>query len=268
MGKVENKNNPFGFHDFNTNSFFSPREKRFSLYNLSEMFLLIDKPRGITSHDVVDAIRKITRGDLPAGRRGKVGHAGTLDPNATGLLIVGVGRPSTKKLGKIAKDTKKSYIAEIFLGEERDTDDGEGVIVSKVKGFLPPGEREIRLTLTTFLGKQKQVPPAYSALKIKGKKAYELARKGKKVKLKPRKIAIYSIKLIAYKYPVLKVETTVSSGTYIRALARDIGKKLGCGAYLKNLERTQIGEFNVKKAVKLERLNKRNWKDFVIEYKL
>lgn len=211
------------------------------------MFLLIDKPKGVTSHDVVDEVRKIT-----AEKR--VGHAGTLDPNATGLLIIGVGRDSTKHLGKIAKDTKKTYEAEIYLGEERDTDDREGVVVKKSKGVLPPEEVEIRLILTTFLGEQEQTPPVYSAIKIKGKKAYELARKGKKVDIKPREIVVYSIKVVDYKYPLLKIKTTVSSGTYIRALARDVGKRLGMGAYLKNLKRTKIGEFDLKEAVKLKDL--------------
>lgn len=211
------------------------------------MFILIDKPKGMTSHDVVDEVRKVT------GEK-KVGHAGTLDPNATGLLIVGVGRESTKKLGKIAKDTKKTYEAEIYLGEERNTDDAEGVTVSKVKAFLPPKENEVKKTLDLFVGKQMQMPPAFSALKIKGKKAYELARKGQKVRLKPRKIVIHSIKLVHYKYPILEIVVTVSSGTYIRALARDIGQRLGCGAYLKNLRRTRIGKFDIKDAVKLDEL--------------
>lgn len=227
------------------------------IYYSCLMFLLIDKPKGITSHDVVDKVRKITD-------ERRVGHAGTLDPNATGLLIVGVGRETTKKLGEIAKRTKKTYEAEIFLGEERDTDDAEGVIISKAKGLLPPGENEIEKILTSFVGEQMQTPPAYSALKIKGKKAYELARKGKEIKLKSRKIMVYSIKLIEYSYPILKTRTTVSSGTYIRALARDIGRKISCGAYLKNLRRTKIGKFSIKDAVKLENLDRGSWKNFVI----
>jgi len=217
------------------------------------MFLLIDKPKGMTSHDVVDRVRKIS------GKR-KVGHAGTLDPNATGLLIVGVGREATKKLGEIAQNTKKTYEAEIFLGEERDTDDVEGVAVSKAKGLLPPGKNEIEKILASFVGKQMQLPPAYSALKIKGEKAYERARRGEELKLKPRQVTIYSIKLVSYRFPILEIETTVSSGTYIRALARDIGRKLSCGAYLKNLRRTRIGKFDVKKAVALERLTKESLK--------
>lgn len=212
------------------------------------MFLLIDKPKGITSHDVVDEVRKVSG-------ESKVGHAGTLDPNATGLLIVGVGRESTKKLGKIAKNTRKTYEAEIFLGEERDTDDVEGITISKAKGFLVPRRGEIEKTLDSFIGEQTQVPPAYSALKIKGKKAYELARKGKKVELKSRKVVVHSIELVHYKYPILEIVVGVSSGTYIRALARDIGKKLGCGAYLRNLRRTKIGKFDIKDAAKLDEVN-------------
>jgi len=248
------------------------------------MFLLIDKPKGITSHDVVDKVREIT------GER-RVGHAGTLDPNATGLLIIGVGRDSTKHLGKIAKDTKKTYEAEIYLGEERDTDDSEGNIlrpvrrklrvalsgverrqalrpraqgrVAQAKGVLPPADIEVRLILATFFGSQEQIPPTFSAIKIKGKKAYELAREKKKVDLKPRGITVHLIKLVSYKYPVLKIKTIVSSGTYIRALARDIGKRLGMGAYLKNLRRTKIGEFDLKEAVKLKDLKRSDWKKFV-----
>jgi tRNA pseudouridine55 synthase len=220
-------------------------------------FLIIDKPKGITSHDVVDHVRVIT------GEK-KVGHAGTLDPNATGLLIVGIGRSATKKLGKLAKDTKKTYKAEIFLGEERDTDDVEGKILRQTQDdkegvTILPSLSSVKSVLKEFLGEQEQVPPKYSAIKVKGKKAYELARRGIKFKLKPRKITIYSIKLVDYKYPILKIQTEVSSGTYIRALARDIGKRLSCGAYLKALRRTRIGSYSIKNAVKLVSLRKGNW---------
>lgn len=222
------------------------------------MLLLIDKPKGITSHDVVDEVRKIAK-------EVKVGHGGTLDPKATGLLIIGVGKESTKKLGELTKSASKEYEAEIYIGAETDTDDSEGKIVTKAKGVLPPGENEIRLILTTFLGDQEQLPPKYSAIKIKGKKAYELARSKKSFKLKPRKVTIYSIKLVDYQYPTLKIITKVSSGTYIRSLARDIGKKLGMGAYLKNLRRVKIGDFDIKSAKKLNDLNKKNWKTFAVD---
>lgn len=234
------------------------------------MFVLLNKPNGITSHDVIDELRKIT------GIR-KIGHAGTLDPNATGLLIVGIGRQSTKKLGDIAKDTTKTYIAEIVLGEERETDDVEGVVRDGIlrlpsvaqddkEGFgIVPSLSNVRFVLKTFEGEQEQVPPEYSAIKIKGKKAYDLARKGKKVELKPRKIVIHSIKLLKYKYPHLGIECEVSSGTYVRALARDVGRKLGVGAYLNNLKRTAIGKHKLGKAVKLNELNSDNWQTFGFE---
>jgi tRNA pseudouridine55 synthase len=238
------------------------------------MFLLIDKPKGITSHDVVDKIRKIT------GEK-RIGHAGTLDPNATGLLIVGVGRESTKKLGELSVNTKKKYIAEIYLGEERETDDVEGSQKQVRDSHIAKSVRDDKLGLDSlpdlskvkieevnksFVGEQEQVPPAYSAIKIKGKKAYELARRGKKVQLEPRKVTIHSIKLLSYRFPEVVIEAEVSSGTYIRALARDIGVKLGCGAYLKNLRRTQIGNFDITQAISLDKLYKDNWEGFVIDY--
>ena len=210
------------------------------------MLLLIDKPKGITSHDVVDQLRKIT------GER-RVGHAGTHDPNATGLLIVGVGRESTKKLGEITKNTTKTYEAEITLGATSDTDDAEGKILSnKVTKRL--SDEDIKKILRQFEGEQMQIPPIYSAIKLKGKKAYELARKGKEVILEPRKITIHSIKLDEYNFPMLKITCEVSSGTYIRALARDIGKSLGTGAYLSELRRTKIGEFDIQNAQKLDKI--------------
>jgi tRNA pseudouridine55 synthase len=211
-----------------------------------QMLLLIDKPKGISSHDVVDEVRRKT------GIK-KVGHGGTLDPNATGLLIIGVGRQSTKKLGDISRNKKKTYLAEITLGEERDTGDIEGKIISKNKD-IQPNTAEIKSVLKLFNGELKQIPPAHSAIKIKGKKAYELARKGKVPKLKPRKITVFNYKLISYNYPVLKVEFEVSSGTYIRALARDIGRKLGTYGYLSALRRTKIGEYSIDNAQKLEDL--------------
>lgn len=236
------------------------------------MFLLIDKSKGVTSHDVIDKLRKITSVR-------KIGHAGTLDPNATGLLIVGIGRESTKKLGAIAKDTTKTYVAEIVLGEERETDDVEGLPRKQVRvshnaksvrgdksGFYSlPDFSKVKEVVGSFIGEQEQVPPEYSAIKIKGKKAYELARRGKEVKLKPRTIAVHSINLLRYEYPKLVIECEVSSGTYIRALARDIGRKLGTGAYLKNLQRTAIGKYKLENAVNLDKLNPDNWEDYGFE---
>ena len=160
------------------------------------MFLLINKPVNMTSHDVIDYVRAIS------GEK-RVGHAGTLDPNATGLLIVGISRESTKKLGLISKGTKKTYKAGILLGETRDTDDLEGNIICRSK-FKPKSEI-VRSVVKSFLGKSNQIPPKYAAIKVKGKRAYKLARAGKleNFQMAPRKIEIYSIKLVEYKYPNL-----------------------------------------------------------------
>lgn len=210
--------------------------------------LLINKPRGITSHDVVDEVRRIT------GVK-KVGHGGTLDPLAEGLLVVGVGREDTKKLGEITKNYPKTYQATIRLGATSTTDDKEGRITRLAAE--PPSEEKIQETVNSFRGKIMQTPPAFSAIKLKGKKAYEVARKGEVPELKEREIAIYRIKILGYSRPFLKVETEVSGGTYIRALARDIGKKLDVGAYLENLKRIKIGRFSLENAVSLEALESR-----------
>lgn len=210
------------------------------------MFLLINKPKGMTSHDVVYRVRRIT------GEK-KVGHGGTLDPNATGLLIVGVGRESTKQLGEITKNTNKEYLAEITLGEERSTDDSEGKVVdvSDVKEIT---KEKVEKVVNSFIGEQEQIPPIYSAIKKDGKKAYQLARKGKEVKMEPRKVTVYEAEIVNYKFPVVEVRFKVSSGTYIRSLARDIGRKLGTYGYLSNLKRTKIGDYDLKNAVELDDL--------------
>lgn len=218
-------------------------------------FILIDKPKGMTSHDVVDKLRKIT------GIR-KIGHAGTLDPIATGLLILGIGREATKKLADFQK-LKKEYVAKIRLGVISDTFDIEGKI-EKRKNIKIPSEKEIKNVLIRFLGKIKQVPPKLSAKKIKGKKAYELARKGIEVKLKPVEVEIYKIEILNYSWPYLEIKVNCSSGTYIRTLANDIGEKLDCGGLVKELKRTKIEEFSVKNAVFLSRVNSKNWQKFLI----
>lgn len=199
---------------------------------------LIDKPKGPTSHDVIDRLREIT------GVR-KIGHAGTLDPKATGLLIIGISREYTKRLSQYV-DHDKEYKAEIILGNVSNTLDTEGEI--KKVSDKQPDHREVEKTIESFKGEYNQIPPKYSAKKIKGKEAYKLARKGKEIKLESEKITIKDIELIKYDYPKVKFITTVSSGTYIRSLARDIGEQLGIGAYLKNLRRTKIGKWEVKDA--------------------
>jgi tRNA pseudouridine55 synthase len=219
-------------------------------------FILINKPAGITSHDVVDRLREITKIK-------RIGHSGTLDPFATGLLILGIGREFTKKLSIFQKKDKE-YIATLRLGAESDTFDRDGKIVERKVEKIPE-RKEIEEVLKNFLGEIEQIPPAFSAKKIKGKKLYELARKGIKVEPKPQKVKIYEISILEYKFPYLKIKVKCSSGTYIRSLANDIGKKLGCGAYVEELVRTKIGEFSLEKAIELSRLNSQNWKNFIIK---
>lgn len=210
---------------------------------MSEL-LLIDKPKGWTSHDVVAKLRRLL------GEK-RIGHAGTLDPNATGLLIVGVGREETKKLGSIAKDTKKEYIATITLGQSRDTDDIEGVIVEENESVVPT-EEEVKTSISHFLGEQSQIPPAYSAIKKDGHKSYDLARAGKEVIMEPRQVTVFEAELLEYMYPTIVVRYVVSSGTYIRSLARDLGKDMGTFAFLSDLRRTKIGDYSVENARSLD----------------
>ncbi len=217
-------------------------------------FLLIDKPKEWTSHDVVAFLRKKT------GVK-KIGHAGTLDPFATGLLIVGVGREATKRLDEF-KSLDKTYIAEIQLGAVSDTYDSEGEITKKE--YPPIDEEEIKEVLASFVGKQLQIPPMYSAKKVKGKKLYELARKGIEIEREPSEIQIHEIQLLSYKYPILKIQIKCSTGTYIRSLAHDIGQKLGCGAYCNELERTKIGDFSVKNTSPIEKIDIDNYPQLLV----
>lgn len=205
--------------------------------------LLINKPKSWTSHDVVAKVRNIL--SKQAGKKIKVGHTGTLDPMATGLLVLVVGN-YTKRAAEFSK-LDKTYEAAIKLGETSSTGDSEGekTFVSDKK----PDEISIKNAIAQNIGTLEQMPPAYSAIKIGGQKAYDLARKGKEVKLEPREITIYEITDIKYDYPLVSFTTKVSSGTYIRSLARDIGQKLGTGAYLTELKRTQVKNFSLEKAI-------------------
>ena len=210
-------------------------------------FLLINKPKDWTSHDVVAYIRNAARRHYN-DKKIKVGHSGTLDPFATGLLLIGLGRDATKQLDKF-KNLPKTYIAEITLGVVSDTYDSTGKITATIDTLpLKPNKKDIKKVLKQFIGQQEQIPPMYSAKKVKGKKLYELARRGIEVKREPHKIEIYKIKLLEYNYPRLKIEVKCSVGTYIRALAHDIGQGVGTGAYCSELTRTKIGHFNLKKA--------------------
>jgi tRNA pseudouridine55 synthase len=211
--------------------------------------LLIDKPTGWTSHDVVAKIRSIIHSKT--GQKVKVGHAGTLDPMATGLLIVLLGG-YTKKANQFLK-LDKTYDCELTLGAVSSTGDAEGKI-SQVSDEIP-SEKQIKEVAAQFIGTIKQVPPAYSAIKIKGQEAYKLARAGRDLKMEPRVVTIYSLAIDKYDYPKLSFSTHVSSGTYIRSLAQDIGAKLGTGAYLSSLRRTKIGEFALEDAQKIGSLD-------------
>jgi len=223
--------------------------------NLTPGFIIVNKPSGPTSHDIINKLRRIT------GIK-KIGHAGTLDPFASGLLIVAIGREATKNINEFVK-LDKEYSATLRLGATSDTYDRTGrkleVKSKKVKKEM------IEKVLEKFVGRQKQIPPMYSAKKVGGKKLYELARKGIEIKRELADVEIFDIKFINYKPPFLKIRVRCSSGTYIRSLAHDIGEKLGCGAYLEELERTGIGVFKIKNSVKPEIITENNWENFLFE---
>jgi len=221
-------------------------------------FLLINKKEGITSHDVVEKLRKIT------GIK-KIGHAGTLDPSAKGLLILGIGRKATKNLSFFLKKDKE-YLAKIKLGAVSDTFDREGKIISLEK-VKKPSRQRVEKALKSFQGEIQQYPPLFSAKKLKGKKLYQLARKGIKPKIKPQKVKIHKIELLNYQWPYLEIRVNCSSGTYIRSLANDIGQKLKCGGYLIDLCRTRIGKFILKKAANLSEINHQNWQKYLFQPK-
>lgn len=206
--------------------------------------LLIDKPKGWTSFDVVAKIRGIIRKQT-GQKKPKVGHTGTLDPLATGLMIVVVGK-YTKRAEEFSK-LDKVYEVVMRLGQTSTTadDEGEKTVVSDVK----PELTEIQEALRSFVGDIRQIPPIFSAMKVNGQRAYKLARAGKEVRLEPRPVTIHSIELTGYRYPEVKFTAHVSSGTYIRSLVVDIGEKLGTGAYMSDLRRSKVGGFDLGQAV-------------------
>lgn len=209
---------------------------------LSSGVVLIDKPSGITSHDVVDVLRKIFKGY-------KVGHTGTLDPLATGLLTVCIG-DATKLSDELTNEDKK-YKVKMLLCVETDTYDITGRIT--YASILNKDEIYIKERIKRFIGKQLQTPPMYSAIKVEGKRAYQVAREGGTVELKPREIEIYDISNIEVNLNLKEVSFDVhcSKGTYIRSLVNDIGKKIGCGATMVELRRVKCGDFKVEDSIKL-----------------
>lgn len=212
-------------------------------------FFMIDKPEGITSHDVITQIRRTTH-------LKRVGHTGTLDPFATGIVLVPIG--SATRLTQFTHDLPKTYEAEITLGATSDTDDITGNI-TPVTSTQQPTREEIQSVIQKFIGQIEQLPPHYAAIKVKGKKLYEYAREGKEVERKFRPVTIHTLEILSYTYPSLIIRTTVSSGTYIRALARDIGIELKTGAYVSALRRKQIGKFMEKNSIKLSDISTKNW---------
>ena len=205
--------------------------------------LVVDKPIGLTSHDVVQIIRKGTN-------IRRAGHTGTLDPRASGVLVILVG-PAVR-LSEYVSASDKRYQAVVRLGQSTDTYDADGRVVSTSPVNIT--EDEFANALKQFIGEIEQVPPPYSAVKVKGKKAYEMAREGEEVELLPRKIQVYNLDLLEWAPPDAVIDVYCSSGTYVRSLAHDLGEALGCGAHLVGLRRTKSGRFTLRDAVPLRKL--------------
>lgn len=211
---------------------------------IEDGIILIDKPSGMSSFGVVARVRRQLTQHY--GRKMKVGHTGTLDPFATGLMILVIGK-ECKNADKYSK-LDKTYEATIVLGETSSTGDPEGEI--KNVSHKKVAQTEIETAIEQFRGMITQTPPAFSAIKVGGQRAYKLAREGKKVDIPERQVTIHSLEIANYEYPYLQIKTHVSSGTYIRTLAQDIGEKLGTGAYCSELRRTTVGKYDIKDADK------------------
>lgn len=205
--------------------------------------IIVNKETGFTSHDVVAKLRGI------CGQK-KIGHTGTLDPAATGVLPVCLG--SGTKLCDMLTDRDKEYVAELLLGVETDTQDTTGSVLRESPVTVT--EEEVSRACLSFLGDYDQIPPMYSALKVDGKKLYELARAGKEVERKARRVRILELEILEMRLPVVKLRVVCSKGTYIRTLCSDIGQKLGCGGAMQSLQRTKAGRFRLEDALTLGEL--------------
>ncbi|MEM1221921.1 MAG: tRNA pseudouridine(55) synthase TruB [Verrucomicrobiota bacterium] len=215
-----------------------------SLNNDPEGILLVDKPQGMTSHDVVDRVRR-------AYRMKKVGHAGTLDPMATGLLLILVGKAT--KVSQYLMSLDKEYVGTVLFGQVTDSQDADGEVIEE--SSVPEMTEEfLRGQFSSFLGDQYQTPPMYSAKKINGQPLYKLARKGKTVAREPRVIHISKFELTRFDLPRASFIVGSSKGAYIRTLAHDLGKKIGCGGHLCELRRTGVGQFRIEKSDTLEEI--------------
>jgi len=229
----------------------------FVLRNAISGVLVVDKPIGMTSHDVVQFIRKGTN-------IRRAGHTGTLDPRASGVLVVLIG-PAVR-LSEYVSASDKRYQAIIRLGTTTDTYDADGQVLSSSPVHVT--EEQFETELQKFVGEIEQVPPPYSAIKVKGRKAYEMAREGEEVDLEPRIIKVYSLELLEWAPPEAVVDIYCSSGTYVRSLAHELGDRLGCGASLSGLRRTKSGRFTLRDAVPLRKLgeafNDSTWYQYLI----
>lgn len=203
--------------------------------------IVIRKEKGFTSHDVVAKLRGILH-------MKKIGHTGTLDPDAEGVLPVALGKAT--RLVDMITDKEKTYEAVMRLGVITDTQDMSGTVLSQTTE-LSVTEEELCIVVSSFVGDYMQVPPMYSALKVNGKKLYELAREGKTVERKPRPVHFYEIEILDISFPLVRFRVTCSKGTYIRTLCHDIGEKLGCGAAMESLLRTKVGRFTLDDAITL-----------------
>jgi len=232
-------------------------DNRFNMQNAISGVLVVDKPVGLTSHDVVQVIRRGTNIQ-------RAGHTGTLDPRASGVLVILIG-PAVR-LSEYVSASDKRYQAIIRLGATTDTYDEDGQVTTSTQVQI--SEVQFETTLKKFIGEIEQVPPPYSAVKVNGKKAYESAREGEEVDLAPRIINVYSLDLLEWAPPEAVIDVYCSSGTYVRSLANDLGKELGCGAHLVGLRRTKSGRFTLRDAVPLRKLRDAfeagNWYQYLI----
>lgn len=210
-----------------------------------EGILVINKPQGFTSHDVVNVVRRRLKIK-------KIGHAGTLDPLATGVLIILVGKAT--QLFKTFADFDKVYEATLTLGAVTDTGDSYGRIIEKFS-YAGVSLENVKSVFSSFIGKINQVPPMVSAVKYKGKPLYKLARRGIEVPRSPRQITIHSLKLLIFSLPDIVFEVKCSKGTYVRTLGEDIAKGLNCGGYISSIKRVSIGPFDIKNSISLEEVN-------------
>jgi len=229
------------------------------LKNAISGVLVIDKPVGMTSHDVVQAIR------IGTGIR-RAGHTGTLDPRASGVLVILVG-PAVR-LSEYVSASDKRYQAVIRLGASTDTYDADGRFTQQTSAPINVTEQQFEETLKQFIGEIEQTPPPYSAVKVQGRRAYDMAREGEEVDLAPRKITVHHLEVLEWAPPEVVVDVHCSSGTYVRSLANDMGNALGCGGYLVGLRRTKSGRFSLRDATPLRKLQEAfhagNWYQYLI----